>query len=470
GFEHGLTLEVHGVAADAIEVTGNEVKATIPEQVDLPPGDHTVTVVGHADGAVVFSRSATFRKAPRIDNMKPASGHLGQAVVLQGVSFTDENQGAAPSLFVGSVEVQPESVDLHEIVFRVPKVSQETPVDLPVRVTVGGLDALSPSPLKVLTNRFSPLEIGLTARPQTESGLWEVASTIGPVLYLHDSPEEGANSSGDAVQKSSSAAPPAVALEAIRGLERLFELSRTDAPEVRVRSTREGFVFEIPGAEGSDAETLFTLSKRDIEELGHRRQTAAAPGLRANWLAHLLTDVFGTLAGGRPPSSGPSDSAHLAPLRRLVRSNLDRGGTGRPGKPDLETLPVADRQALELAFVSLPASLEPLTGRWIGRLENVFDPESSTQLEVTMDLRQDGLRVRGSARAVFRSRAGTQGFPDAQVTGTVTDTIPPKVNLRMTFNRPLGSLELDGEVGGEGMAGPFSTSLSSTGVWQAARY
>jgi hypothetical protein len=471
GFEHGLTLVVEGVDAEAVEVTGTEGRAIVPEQVALPPGDHAVTVVGHTDGVAVFSRSATFRKAPRIDNIKPTSAHLGQAIVLQGVSFTDEHQGAAPRLFVGSVEVKPESVDLHEVVFRIPKVTEEAPVDLPVRVTVGGLDALAPSPLKVLSNQFLPLDIELTARPQTESGLWEIASAVGPILYLHSPSDLDGKSTGDETEtRTAKATPPEAALEAIRGLQKLFERSRTETPRVQVRSVRQGYVFEIAGAEGGDAEFLFSLSKQDIEELGHRRPTSAAPSLRANWLAHLLTDVFGTLAGGRPPSTGPSDAAHLAPLRRLVRSNLDRGGTGQPGEPDLEALPAADRQALELAFVSLPSSLEPLTGRWIGRLENVFDPGSSTQLEVTLDLEQEGLRLRGTARAVFRSRAGTQGFREARATGTVTDTIPPRVNLQMSFDRPLEGLVLDGEVGSEGMAGPFSTSLSSTGVWQAARY
>ncbi len=457
GFQFGFDLLVGGVDLEDLEVEGTTGRAIVPHLPDLPPGDHQVSVVGVADGEPVFELTLPYRKAPRIDNLTPTTAHLGQEIVISGGSLGDETD--PPTLFVGSYSIEPVVWTASEIRFRVPRVAESPPVELPIRVTVGGLDALAPSPLEILSHRFEAIPVTWSAR-RVEPGVWEIASPLGPTIYRKVAPSPP----GEADE---TAHPPAVT-DTIAALQRLLERSEAEVGQIRVAAVGNEYRYTLHAA-GRAPEALFTLTSDEVDEQVHGQETEASLGTRAAWLAHVLTDFAGALAAGRPPAPYPSDSEYREALLGLIDRNLDRGGSGRPGPPDLEALAVAQRQSLERAFVAIPPSLEPLDGRWIGQLDNVFDPGAG-QVEVVFDLEQRHRRITGTAVLAFRSSAGTQGFPEATVQGSVTEGVPPGVELRFTVNRPIGTLRLEGEVGGEGILGEFSSTLAPDGAFRASRH
>ena len=475
GFEHGFDLEIEGVLVGDLEISGIVGQGVVPALNALEPGDHEVQIVGYADDRVVFERQATLRRSPRIERLSSLQGHLGERVSIIGTALTSSNSRS--KLFLGSIEVPIESASEELIEFRIPKLAGAPPFDLPLRILTGGLETEYPSPLRVLSNQFYPIPIEIAAQIESEPDLWKITTTVGPMLYLHANQVEVVDETPSAQPLPKSAGLlagasrplPARIEEVTQNLRHLFKRAQTKTVEVRAVPANDGFSFQPAETSTPDEEPLFFLSFEELNLLTSVQESTASPRLRANWLATTLTSVAAVISAGRSPQSLPHSDYSRA-LQHLIESNLERGGSGRPDPNDLAQLAPVDHEALQLAFVTVPSSFDSLTGRWIGRLDNTFDPTSDEQLEITVDMRQELDQLSGSARAVFRSRAGSQGLPVTEIHGTVTDSIPPTLRLDMRFNRPLGDITLEGQLNSAGVAGTFRSSMAASGTWKASRY
>ena len=432
------------------------LRFVVPTLGERPAGSYPVSLVVREGDMEVFSATVSYTVRPRIDRVEPAEPRVGELLTIHGSSLPDSP--AAVQVMIGDQRAEVVEATSTRVRVRVPLVTRQSVAQLPVVVRVGDWEGRPDHDLLISPKQEQPLDFQVQARHLPGAGAWELGSPIGP-LFLFHAPPPGPDG-----------AAPAVVRETQQRLRQLFAEAARD-PALRVEaSPADGRHRLRATGSGGRSWTLVELSEQDLMDTARARRIDTSADVFAFWMARVWNHLLDTFARGTKPESAAGGPAYLGVLARLVDLNQEAGGNGRPEATDLARLSPPEREALAAAFLTVPAGYGTVTGRWTARLQNIFYPDDAYVVELRLDLRQRGRALSGRGEVAIQGQGLSFGVPAAEAGGSVQGGVPPRIRLRLPFNRPIGTLELEGVMESGALAGTFRSSQArGEGTWQAVR-
>ena len=452
--------ELHVLFGDepvsGVQALPGRLRFTVPTLGERPAGSYPVSLAVREGDMEVFSATVSYTVRPRLDRVEPAELHVGELLTLHGGSLPDSP--SAVVVMVGDQRAEVVEATPNRIRVRIPLVTRQSVAQLPVVVRVGDWEARPPHDLLISPKQERPLDFVVQAQHRPGAGAWELGSPIGP-LFLFHAPPPGPDG-----------APPAAVREVQERFRALFVEAARD-PGLRVETAAANGRHRLLAAgSGGRSWTLVELSEQDLLATARARRVDTSADVFAFWMARVWNHLLDTLARGAKPEAAAGGPPYLAALARLVDLNVEAGGAGRPEAADLERLSPPERAALANAFLTVPAGYGSVTGRWTARLQNVFYPQDNYVVELRLDLRQRGRGLSGRGDIAIQGQGLSFGVPGVDLSGSVPSGVPPRVRMRLPFNRPVGTLELSGVLESGALSGTFRSSLAAgEGTWQAVR-
>jgi hypothetical protein len=441
--------------ADA-EVLPGRVRFAVPELADRPAGNYPVPMAVKLGDLQVFTATLNYTVRPEVASVEPHEVHVGETITITGRSLPDSIKNV--EVIVGTEKAQVIEATPSKVVARVPLIVREGSIQVPIALRAGDWEARPAVTLTVLPKRAQPLELVVTADWRQEIGAWDLSSPFGP-LFLLRAPAPGPGGE-----------PPAEVKQVQDRLRRLFTAAAED-PELQLEAVPGDGAYRLRASSPTTrAWDVVTLTEDDLTATANARRLDTSPDLFAFWMAKVWNHFLQTFARGQKPAVAPSSPPYVPVLGRLVDVNLAAGGNGRPEAIDLQGLSRGEKAALAEAFFTVPAGQGSVAGKWTARLAN-FDPDDPDYvIELHLDLTQRGRALSGTATAFLQSGTMTMRLPQSSVSGSVQAGLPPRVKLRMTFPRPVGTVEMEGIFEGGTLQGAYTASMvRQPGTWQAVR-
>jgi hypothetical protein len=438
------------------EVLPGRLRFVVPELTDRAAGSYPVPLSVRDGDLEVFGATLSYTIRPQLDAVTPLEVRVGETVTITGKALPDVPRQI--EVLIGTERAQIVEATPARLVVRVPLVTRDNAVQVPIAIRSGDWEARAAATLTVLPRQPQPLDFAVSAQYREAQRVWELVSPLGPLFVLHG-PAPGA---GGEV--------PGNVREVQERLRELFTLAAED-PALRVEVvTTEGRYQLRAVSPRTRPWPIVDWTEADLAATANARRLETTPDLLAFWMAKVWNHLLTTFARGEKPPPVPDAPAYLPVLARLVDANVAAGGSGRPEAADLEALTLPDRAALADAFFTVPAGQGTVAGKWTVRLENLFYPEDDYVIELQLDLAQRGRALSGSGVIFIQSSAMTMRVPQTSVNGNVQPGLPSQLKLRMSFARPIGNLELTGVFEGGTLQGTYSSSLlKRDGSWQGVR-
>lgn len=440
----------------AVQPLPGRLRFTVPTLGERPAGSYPVSLVVREGDMEVFAATVSYTVRPRLVRVEPAELRVGELLTIHGSSLPDSP--AAIQVTIGDQRAEVIEATPTRARVRIPLVTRQSVAQLPVTVRVGEWEARPEHDLLISPKQEQPLDFVVQAQHRPGAGAWELVSPIGPLFLLHAPPP------------GPGGAPPPAVRETQEQLRRLFaEAARDPGLRVEAAPADGRYRLRVSGS-GGRSWTLVDFSEQDLLATARARRIDTSADVFAFWMARVWNHLLDTIARGAKPENVAGGPPYLAALARLVDLNVAAGGSGRPEAADLARLGGAEREALAAAFLTVPAGYGTVTGRWTARLQNIFYPGDNYVVELRLDLRQRGRGLSGRGEVAIQGQGLSFGVPGVALSGSVQPGVPPRVRLRLPFNRPVGTLELQGVLESGALAGTFRSSLAAgEGTWQAVR-
>jgi hypothetical protein len=434
-----LAVFVEDGKAEVVERSAGQLVFTVPELRAAEAGTRAVTLRVERKGIVLLRQSLQHETVPQIRAIEPTEAAVGDSVRLLGSGFASE-----PGRIEARVGQQPAAVlaaSVQEIRLRVPVVTREATLEVPVELVIGGL-ASDPARLRVRPREAPCYPVAFEAR-SVAPRVWEIRHSFGPALFVEGpSPAEG------------TAAPPARVQQTVERLGEAFARGVGDAAvrfEVRGPALVALGLGPGPTEIARSGRAVASWVKEQAPELGQVE-------LVQYWNAVVLNELLGVFAKRQPPRLLPEAEPARAALQRLQALSVETGGQGCPSAAEVETLTLAERDALERIALRVPARFGDVAGTWHGSLENVFsdDPEKPT-LELRLELAQSGTSLSGRAFIYELRGPGIRWSPAPleATSGRVRLGAGTEVELRFPSRPPYGLVLLRGSVSEDMLMGVF---------------
>jgi len=178
-----VSVTIGNLAAEIAEATEDMVRVVVPE-LSLPEGQKAEVVVKSGDTAATPAELFIGR-LPLVLEVAPASGEVGESVVVTGRGFDPDPSGNAVT-FGGTPALVLASAPTELTVVAPATVTGASP-DVPVIVTVGGRDSSNNARFatrRMTTSTFRPRFFAAPVTEYPEKPLVFVSSQLGPVLLL----------------------------------------------------------------------------------------------------------------------------------------------------------------------------------------------------------------------------------------------------------------------------------------------
>jgi hypothetical protein len=417
-------------------------------------GVHPVVLKVERKGIVLLRQNVQYEIVPEVQAVEPAKAAVGDVVSLTGSGFVSDPRRI--KIKVGQVTAAVEAATPGEIRFRVPVVTRNVEVDLPVAITVAEWSA-PPTSLKVRP-REAPCFV-LDFVPRYLSGrVWEVRSALGPALEV-----EGAAPSADGSAGSTAPAPVQQAADVLKAA---FEKAGGDsAVHFEVKDQGKSATLVAVGLGNAPREVaaftpaLVAFARERAPDL---RQTELLP----YWSSVVLNELLNAFAKRQPPRFLPADNPLRKVLQRLHDVNVETGGQGCPSGSEVETLTAEEREVLEGASQRLPVRFGDVGGAWEGALENAFaDKATDITLELRLELQQAGTALKGKA-LVFEVRGEGIRWSPAPIEGLegrVRLGAETRVDLKFPPIAPYAFTQLTATLGEDSLEGTLRTAKNKQG-------
>jgi hypothetical protein len=378
-----LTVRVGGVPAESVEPLAEGARFVVP-RLTLPEGTEADVVVQAAERA-----PQTFRlilgRLPLVTRVVPATGPVGETVVLKGRGFAAEplqnavTFGGQPALVVSSTP--------KELKVVAPAPPPGDVIEMPVVVTVAGRasgGSVMYGLQRASASSFVPRFFAAPVPEFPGEGYAFVSTELGPVLLL----------GGPGDQPSTEARAVAVAA----ALNSLVQGASSRPPAFELRSqpvASVGVVGEVRPFLAPVAEDAAAYSRNWESGRGSGRRVEAGAVAR-HWAA-LLQDYFGLFLYRQRPLRLAALSPRAGVLGEIY-GEANRRAPGQANVPRGVVLPSSTTMAAALRQMALVVSgggaagaAVAVQGRWDGRVE---DPDTGTR-RFRLQMRSEGARLSG---------------------------------------------------------------------------
>jgi hypothetical protein len=448
-----LKVFVDDRAAAVERMTAGEVVFVVPALPAAEAGVRPAALRVERGGIDVLKQAVQVETVPEVAELVPPDAHVGETVTLRGSGFVTDP--ARVRIRVGHVVAPVLSATPEQIQFRVPVVTRNVVVELPLQVQVADWAAPARS-LQVRPREAPCIDFTFTPRYAAQ-GVWEVRHPFGAAAYLEGPPPDESGS------------PPPPVRQSAEALRAAFEKAAAD-PTVRfeVRDSGRGIV-----AVGVASRPL-EVARWSPALVGYLRERA--PELRQAellpfWGSVVLNELLNTFAKKQRPRLLPAGAPLRRALERVSALNLDTGGQGCPTAVEMETLTAEERDAFENAVASIPNRFGEVSGAWEGSLENVFaEGPTDTALELRLELEQTGTLLKAKATVSQVRGPGIRWSPPPidGIEGRVKLGGETRIELTVPPGPPFHFTRLSAVVKDDALDGTFVTSKGKRGRFQLA--
>jgi hypothetical protein len=449
-----LKVFVEDQEATIEEAVPGSLVFTVPEVPGAEAGTRAVTLRVERQGIVVLRQTLQYETAPAIERLEPAEAAVGGVVAVIGSGFVSDRSRV--QVRVGRSAATVVSAAPRRLEVRVPVVTRDVTVEVPVEVTIEGLRS-APASLIVRRREGSCYALSFTARPASPR-VFEVWHSFGPAVLV-----EGASSGGSPAESDW----PATVRQSVAALRAAFEAApRESSVRFQVQG-RETPVLVATGAGGSPR-VLTRMGSAVTQLVRERVPELRQPELILHWQAAILNDMLDLFARMQPPRALPASDAVGGLLRRLHQLNAETGGRGCPTDAEVETMTGEERRAFEAAAFRVPARFGDVAGAWQGSFEAAGEQASEERLEMQLELEQAGTTVKGRMFLFEVRGPGIKWSPPpiGGLTGRVVLDGGTSVDLRLPPVPPHEITRLTATVAEDVMEGTFRTSRGRQGRFQ----
>jgi hypothetical protein len=452
--------------ADSLKVFVEDQEATIEEAVpgslvftvpEVPAGEagtRAVTLRVERRGIVVLRQTLQYETAPAIERLEPGEAAVGGVVAVTGSGFASDLSRVR--VRIGRLPATVVSAAPRKLEVRVPVVTRDVTVEVPVEVAIEGLRS-APASLIVRRRAGPCYALSFTARPASPR-VFEVWHSFGPAVLV-----EGASSGGSPPES----AWPAAVKQSVAALQAAFEAApRESSVRFQVQG-REGAALVAAGLGGSPR-VVARMGSAVTQLVRERLPELRQPELILHWQAAILNDMLDLFARMQPPRALPASDAVGALLRRLHQLNAETGGRGCPTDAEVGTITDEERRAFEAAAFRVPARFGDVAGTWQGSFEAAGEPASEERLEMRLELEQAGTTLKGRMFLFEVRGPGIKWSPPpiGGLTGRVVLDGGTSVDLRLPPVPPHDITRLTATVAEDVMEGTFRTSRGRQGRFQ----
>jgi hypothetical protein len=467
----GINVAIRGSEvepADSLKVFVEDQEATIEEAVpgslvftvpEVPAGEagtRAVTLRVERRGIVVLRQTLQYETAPAIERLEPGDAAVGGVVAVIGSGFASDLSRVR--VRVGRLPATVVSAAPRKLEVRVPVVTRDVTVEVPVEVAIEGLRS-APASLIVRRREGACYALSFTARPASPR-VFEVWHSFGPAVLV-----EGASSGGSPPES----AWPAAVKQSVAALRAAFEAApRESSVRFQVQG-REVPVLVATGVGGSPR-VVARMGSAVTQLVRERLPELRQPELILHWQAAILNDMLDLFARMQPPRALPASNAVGGLLRRLHQLNAETGGRGCPTDAEVGTITDEERRAFEAAAFRLPARFGDVAGTWQGSFDAAGEPDSEERLEMRLELEQAGTTLKGRMFLFEVRGPGIKWSPPpiGGLTGRVVLDGGTSVDLRLPAVPPHDITRLTATVAEDVMEGTFRTSRGKQGRFQLA--
>ncbi|MEM6457137.1 MAG: FHA domain-containing protein [Acidobacteriota bacterium] len=453
-----LTLQSPDIHPDdKIEIAiGNEPAQVLQEKrgmivLAVPPlpartrGTYSIPLAVHREGREIYQRMLRYQVQPEIADYGPMDLKVGDTLVIEGGGFVGGDTDDTVGVTFGSRMVEAWKVSAERFEVNVPVLTRDVPVQVPVTAVVGGWRKPLPMPLTVHPRTPEPLDFELSTHYDPARMAWQIDTPFGLAFHVPGVPPAGSE-------------PPLEVRAVLDNFEQIFKLAATDTNlRIGVETSRKDLALI---AESKRLTRPLTLVRWPRDELGRLVRAEYGSDMMEEmvcyWLAGVWNHFLDVFSRGKALPNEEHAEPYVAVLNRLIASSIENGGDGRPEALEIARLEDADRHLLADAFQPGQDALVQLDGRWHALIENVVDPQRSYRIEVSFDLERRFTRLRGLARVALKSGVIDMAIQPVPLTGQLELGVPLRVNLEIPFDRPVGQLQMSGELTGNILEGTFT--------------
>ncbi len=424
----------------SLEVTANEQRRLLfsaPEIEKEKYFNRAITLrILNEDHITLAEGSVVYRVRPEIQSIEPNEVHVGEKLTIRGKYLKSR---AGIRVFFGDKEGNILKNEPQAIVVRVPVVTRNEPVELPLTFQFGTLKLEHVKKVRVLPKVLNPLDLELAPYYHEQTQVWFIQTRFGPLLPVP-------------VRTRASDEPPPEVVRVNEALGKVFLLAETsNTVRFGIRKSRNRYTLIAEDPENQFRLVIVRWPLRFLEDVVTLHAVSTSAEIFPYWIVRVLHTYLDVFQRGKEPSQ-PTLPVETV-LQKLVRHNYERGGLGRPELEDLVVLKENEKSELNRFLFQVDPSFGRVEGIWKGSLSNVFFANQPYTITVSLSLNQKGLNISGVISIRFEKGQMKIDIPTKRITGQLLFEDEMKIRLSSRMQKPVGKIVFHGVVRGDEMEG-----------------